>query len=68
MSIGEASDSLELKLKLMGDENNSNYTSMFASYHYTPTMEENGMEGEGNGRLGFISQYSEAQHSEVMLT
>ena len=68
MSIGEAWDPLELDLKFMEAENGSDYPPISTIYHSIPVMEEKGMEGEGNGRLGLISQYSEAQHSEVMLS
>ena len=56
MSIGEAWDSLELDLKFMEAETNSDYPSISSRYHSTLAMEEKGMEGEGNGRLGLISQ------------
>ena len=55
MSIGEAWDSMELDLKLIEAVNKFDYPSMSAIYHSTPAMEEKGMEGEGNGRLGLIS-------------
>ena len=54
-SIGEAWASLELKLNLMEAENGYYYPPISAIYHSIPAMEEKGMEGEGNGRLGLIS-------------
>ena len=56
MSIGEAWASLELYLNFMEAENNSDNTSMAAMYRSIPAIEDKGMEGEGNGRLGLISQ------------
>ena len=56
MSISEAKDSLDIDLNLMEGVNKSVNTSIPAIYHSTHVMEEKGMEGEGNGRLGLISQ------------
>ena len=56
MSIAKAWASLELEMNFMEDGNGSNYHPMSTIYHSIPAMEEKGMEGEGNGRLGLISQ------------
>ena len=56
MTIGEAWDSLELNLNMMEVENNSNNPSISEIKCSIPVMEEKRMEGEGNGRLGLISQ------------
>ena len=56
MSIREAWDSLELDLNLMEAVNKYDNPSMSAIYRSKTAMEEKGMEGEGNGRLGLISQ------------
>ena len=56
VSIGEAWDSLDISLNVMEAENKSDNPSISAICHSIPAMEEKRMEGEGNGRLGLISQ------------
>ena len=54
--MGEAWDSLELSLNLTEYEKKYENPSISSGYRFLPAMEEKGMEGEGNGRLGLISQ------------
>ena len=56
MSISEVRDLVDMDLNLMDAANNSVNPLFPASQCSTPTMEENGMEVQGNGRLGRISE------------